>query len=445
MTEDSFIRLVFFLIGILYSILLDLIVEPTRIRWRKQVNYDCKKCKVWDCPAKKCIKKSKYFIFPIVLISLFTLNVNAEVVKVNLSEFKFNNINLLDLSYYNIPEGNRSMYFDYDFSSVDENATILYNSVVICSDAKYTSAYASDPSEVSNIRMNNTSYNCSYHNSSYTGGKVVIITFVTYSSGANSIVLFQDRNASVQLIDFVVDSSGYVNPMNYSSQSLINQNSQIINQNNTIINNQNDIKNNTDKIKDTISSDDDDTTSSKCGIICKLKGIFTGITNLPSKIGDLLKSLFIPSDEQMSDLLNDTQTQLNSKLGILGLPTSIYTQFLNLLTSDVNENTCIQFDDIKDPVYDQLLIGSSSFCFNTLLQNEKLNTFRTSCLLIVGGLLLLAFVSFLKKQYNRILDINDPDENYEYITSEDSYNIDYSTGEVTGMKHNERKTRRNKL
>lgn len=444
MAEDTFIRLVFFLIGMLYRILLDLIVEPFRIRRRKQANYNCNKCKVFDCPGKKCFKKSKYFIIPIILISLFTLNVNAEAVKVNLSSLNYNSSNLLNLQYYVHGPGNSSIYFDFDFNNIDENANVLYNSIVLCSGSKYTSSYATDPSEVTNIKINNTNYSCSYSNSSVYGN-VVIITFVTYSSGANSIVVYQESLTSVQLIDFVVDSSSYVNPMDYSSQSLINQNSQIINQNNTIINNQNDIKNNTDKIKDTITSDDDDTTSSKCGIVCKLKGIFTGITNLPSKIGELLKSLFIPSDEQMSDLLNDTQTQLNSKLGILGLPTSIYTQFLNLLTSDVNENTCIQFDDIKDPVYDQLLIGSSSFCFNTLLQNEKLNTFRTSCLLIVGGLLLLAFVSFLKKQYNRILDINDPDENYEYITSEDSYNIDYSTGEVTGMKHNERKTRRQKV
>ncbi len=165
-------------------------------------------------------------------------NVNAEVVKVNLSDFKFNNINFLDLSYYNIPEGNRTLFFDYDYNSINESATILYNSVVLCSDAKYTSAYATDPSEVANIRMNNTNYSCSYSNSSYTLGKVVIITFVTYSSGSNSIVLYQNDNASVQLIDFVVDSSSYVNPMNYSSQSLINQNSQIINQNTTIINKQ---------------------------------------------------------------------------------------------------------------------------------------------------------------------------------------------------------------
>lgn len=208
------------------------------------------------------MKKLLFSLFAIISTFFIIQNVNAEVVKVNLSEFKFNNINLLDLSYYNIPEGNRSMYFDYDFSSVDENVTILYNSVVICSDAKYTSAYAPDPSEVSNIRMNNTNYNCSYHNSSYTGGRVVIITFVTYSSGANSIFLYQNGNASVQLIDFVVDSSGYVNPMNYSSQSLINQNSQIINQNNTIINNQNDIKNNTEDIKGALNDDSIDTSQS---------------------------------------------------------------------------------------------------------------------------------------------------------------------------------------
>lgn len=400
--------------------------------------YNCNKCKVFDCPGKKCIKKSKYFIFPIVFISLFTINVNAVPVDIKLSSFTYDNRNMLNLDWYGIGSGNSNLSFDFDFIKIDDNAQYLYTSIVLCSDSIYSSSYANDPSEITNIQINNTNYSCSYKNSNYTGGKVVIITFLAYSSGANSIVIYQDKYASIQLIDFVVDSSGYVNPMNYSNQTLINQNSQIINQNNTLIDK-------SDEIKSSITSDDSDISSNKCGIICKLKGIFTGIVNLPSKIGDLLKSLFIPSDGQMSDLLNDTQSQLNSKLGILGLPTSIYTQFLNLLTSDVNENTCIQFDNIKDPVYDQLLIGSSSFCFNTLLQNENLNTFRTSCLLIVGGLLLLAFVSFLKKQYNRILDINDPDENYEYITSEDSYNIDYSTGEVTGMKHNERKTRRNKL
>ena len=46
-----------FFVGILFSLLLDLIVEPTRIRWRKDANYDCSNCKVWDCPVHRCRKK----------------------------------------------------------------------------------------------------------------------------------------------------------------------------------------------------------------------------------------------------------------------------------------------------------------------------------------------------------------------------------------------------
>lgn len=57
--EDFFIRLFFFLTGILYTFLFDYIIEPTRIRWRKEANYDCKNCKVWDCPVHRCNKQKK--------------------------------------------------------------------------------------------------------------------------------------------------------------------------------------------------------------------------------------------------------------------------------------------------------------------------------------------------------------------------------------------------
>lgn len=394
--------------------------------------YNCNKCKVFDCPGKKCIKKSKYFIIPIILISLFTINVNAAVQN---TWFKVNDSLLLPNNYLGASAGNQNFSVNYDGypDNLLSPTSPWFVSVVLCVDNAGTSIYSNNTA-VTDINVNVTNFKCYYPGSSYLGGKVTILNYKNSGGGSYNNTKFTwylNDYSSFALIDFKVSLDSWVVAQNYANiTSIVNQ-QEFLNQNN--------------EIKNSITSDDSDISSNKCGIICKLKGIFTGIANLPSKIGDLLKSLFIPSDEQMSDLLNDTQSQLNSKLGILGLPTSIYTQFLNLLTSDVNENTCIQFDNIKDPVYDQLLIGSSSFCFNTLLQNEKLNTFRTSCLLIVGGLLLLAFVSFLKKQYNRILDINDPDENYEYITSEDSYNIDYSTGEVTGMKHNERKTRRNKL
>lgn len=435
----------------------------------KDSSYNCNKCKVFDCPGKKCIKKSKYFIIPIILISLFTLNVNAVTIKPydfiifgtkdlpTQNWIRTNNTQKVSQTIFTLNTTNITTSLPSDVQLFTEvYACVVHDGVGDLGNSTYITNVDQDGG-FKNGNVNSVNLNVSCKVPDGYPGTMYKFYFQIYSwevpsGGADFLRVssyWNFNNLTMKTLNititniYITDTDNYLDDATLASQGKGQQ--VIINQNESIINNTDTIISKTDEIKGTITSDDSDVTSSKCGIICKLKGIFNGITNLPSKIGELLKSLFIPSDEQMSDLLNDTQTQLNSKLGILGLPTSIYTQFLNLLTSDVNENTCIQFDDIKDPVYDQLLIGSSSFCFNTLLQNEKLNTFRTSCLLIVGGLLLLAFVSFLKKQYNRILDINDPDENYEYITSEDSYNIDYSTGEVTGMKHNERKTRREKI
>lgn len=186
---------------------------------------------------KRLFKKILFFLIITIILWFIKLNfVSAATIKVKLSDLTYDNSNLLDLKWYYKAAGNKNIFFDYDFASLDENTNVLYNSLVLCSSAKYTSAYASDPSEVVNIQMNNTNYTCAYSNSSAIGN-VVIITFVTYSSGANSIVVYQDDTSSVQLLDFVVDSSSYVNPLDYSNQTLINQNSQIINQNQTIINN----------------------------------------------------------------------------------------------------------------------------------------------------------------------------------------------------------------
>lgn len=193
-----------------------------------------------------------------IFSSFFITNVSASTVDIQLSSFTYDGRNMLNLDWYGIGHGNSTLAFDFDFVKTDANAQYLYTSIVLCSDSTYSSSYANDPSEITNIQINNTNYSCTYSNSPYTGGKVVIINFLAYSSGANSIVVYQNDDASIQLIDFAVSSSSYVNPMNYSSQTAINQNSniinqntQIINQNDTIINNQNGIKNNTDDIKNT--------------------------------------------------------------------------------------------------------------------------------------------------------------------------------------------------
>lgn len=433
------------------------LVEIIKSKWAKECGYNCNKCKVWDCPGKQCIKKSKYFIIPIILISLFTLNVNADTFTP--SYFSIGGVESFPQGMWaNGGNTNRILTVnaakDSDGGMIEiskQNFIVLTACVTGNSNSNWITNSGTD-SSIQNgpVDTLNTGVSCSAGSSSEFQGTFYKFYFKIYhwgvpSGGADVLQVSSFWNIGNPTewavyywfySIFITDTSTYLDDAMLVSSG--KGQDTIINQNNTIISK-------TDEINNNITSDDSDVTSSKCGIICKLKGIINGIANLPSKFGDLLKSLFIPTDEQMSDLLNDTQTKLNSKLGILGLPTTLYTQFLNLLTSDVNENSCIEFEDIKDPVYDQVLITSSSYCFNSLLENEKLNSFRTACMLIVGGLIILAFCSYLKKSYNRIMDIADFDENYEYITSEDSYNIDYSTGEVKSMRHNERRTRREKV
>lgn len=44
-----------FFIGSLCECFSNLSVEPIRRRWRRQCNYDCSKCKVWDCDRFYCL------------------------------------------------------------------------------------------------------------------------------------------------------------------------------------------------------------------------------------------------------------------------------------------------------------------------------------------------------------------------------------------------------
>ena len=81
-----------------------------------------------------------------------------------------------------------------------------------------------------------------------------------------------------------------------------------------------------DDINDSINSDDDDTTSKKCGVVCKLKGIFTGIIELPGKIANLIKGLFVPEN---FDFINDFKDVMISKLGILAQVPDMLLSFLN--------------------------------------------------------------------------------------------------------------------
>lgn len=186
---------------------------------------------------------------------------------------------------------------------------------------------------------------------------------------------------------------------------------------------------------------DADAESSSCGIICKLKHLIKMLSI------DNIKYLVVPTEEQMNDLFNQMQTKITSKLGILGLPVTVYTRLMQIAMQyqDGTNNWCISWNAVQVPNFeDYNIIQAGQYCFSDMLQNEKINTFRNTCHMIIGGLILLSFIQYLFNCLHRILDVPVQD-NYEYFTTEDVYGIDTTTGEVQSHQIKSRTTTRRPL
>lgn len=277
---------------------------------------------------------------------------------------------------------------------------------------------------------NIASYKCYATNDTNNAYKVKITCNVTPSANIKMIWIEQVHpNCSTYVEHF----NTYTLKVNYNSstEDVINNQTEVIKDStDKIISGQ-------DKIKDSITSTSDNDEDESCGIICKLKSIVKFLKP------DSLKNIIVPNEDQMHDLMDTMQTQVTTKLGILGFPITLYTQLIDLVQNVNDSDWCISWDSVTVPNFeDHTIIEAGSYCFSTILQNEKINTFRTSCHLIIGALILLAFVQYLKNCANKVLDIPDREE-YIYFTSEDVYSV-ADTGEVELKQVRNRSTYREK-
>lgn len=51
--------LIGFIIGFSADIIGSLLTIPIKKKWKKDCNYNCSKCKVWDCEMKDCMRRKK--------------------------------------------------------------------------------------------------------------------------------------------------------------------------------------------------------------------------------------------------------------------------------------------------------------------------------------------------------------------------------------------------
>lgn len=168
-------------------------------------------------------------------------------------------------------------------------------------------------------------------------------------------------------------------------------------------------------------------------------------TNLLNGILDGLKSLFIPSDGFFKDWFNGFKTYVEDKLGFLATPFTIFIDFIESYSNLSSSNDIIlNIPDISVPNFeDYKIISATTFNWSqTLKSKTSLLNLWNLYLDFIDVFLMLNFIGLCEKVYNRIF--GGDTSNYEYYTTEDSYNYDESTGEVLSGRHTERVSKRKK-
>lgn len=203
----------------------------------------------------------------------------------------------------------------------------------------------------SNLKMYKIDY-------SFTSKQTENIKVVTFAFGEN--YSGNSTTGTLQFSYFMVDAS-----------------------NQEIVDAVNGLKTDLNNINSNITSDDEDTTSNKCGIICKLKGIFSGIIELPGKIANLIKGLFVPDN---FDFINDFKDVMISKLGILAQVPDMLLSFLNDIKNKEYTKQC--FTMPKMSFFGYSFWDEMSFCIQDSFYYNIIKDYRwmTNIVPVIGVL-----------------------------------------------------------
>lgn len=265
--------------------------------------------------------------------------------------------------YYIGTSAYRAIQFSSDVLTLAQSVEYKYGFISYCSyDSIYQSFYANSNTgyglTLYNLQMIDTGAKQKVYGSGTVECTVKYITFSPNwdcgSGSANACTLFSNTMitfygtaSDYQLLNYGLSSEPII--IDSSSGKIVSQNDTIISQNNTLITKQDETNSKLNETNEAINKEDSDTSSSSCGVICKLKGIFTGIIELPGKLItlliDALKSLFIPEN---TDFITNFVDSIENKLGFIAeVPISIIEFTLNLAKASWEEVTSISFPSIS--------------------------------------------------------------------------------------------------
>lgn len=136
------------------------------------------------------------------------------------------------------------------------------------------------------------------------------------------------------------------------------------------------------------------------GLVNKITVVVNGILELPSKIGEWLINLLVPTDEQKQDILDSAEQLLTDKFGglfqasdiIHGIKDSIkYTDITNTITLPF-----VSLESVGIPF--------SFGGYEVKIVPDSMTLLVTACKRIISIVCTFAFINALKKRYDRVME-----------------------------------------
>lgn len=118
---------------------------------------------------------------------------------------------------------------------------------------------------------------------------------------------------------------------------------------------------------------------------------------------DALKNLFIPGDEFFSNYFNELKEWFSNRFGFLAYPLELILNILNRILNINFSEPAFIIPEIKEPITNTLLISTTSFNFNTLLQNETLKNVHDIYLILVDAVVIFALINLAKTKFEEVM------------------------------------------
>lgn len=116
----------------------------------------------------------------------------------------------------------------------------------------------------------------------------------------------------------------------------------------------------------------------------------------------MLKSIFIPSDNFLSNYFNSLFDWFCDRLGFISYPFELIVDILNKILGINFNEPAFDIPDIYEPATGELLIHSTHFSFNDLLNNSILKNVHEIYLILVDAVIVFALVNLARNKFEEV-------------------------------------------